>query len=327
MRSGRRCPPPAGRAPSSSTPSPTWSAATPNGPPPRPTRWPPVGGLLAYLDAAAVVENGLAPAQIVGRAEPGAGADRARREGSGMAGGGRAPPVGRIVPVDGVGSHLAHRRRRPSAAAARRSRRDGRARRAGSGHLGCDRSKAAVGQDLRASSPARATPRRRGAQAAVRGHHPRRGHPAAVRPPLGRHRDQAARAVGFPVRAQGHHRPVGRGRRAVRGGRAVGARAGGRRPKPVARQRSSRRSGPSTRWAARRADVRARGGAGRRCDVGRRTCTDAPTPTPKAGRPTSTRCSTSAPASRARRHARCPASCRSAAWWTWPAIPSTPRSG
>ena len=59
-------------------------------------------------------------------------------------------------------------------------------------------------------SATRATPRRRGAPAAVRGDHPRRGHPAAVRPPLGRHRDQAARPVGFPVRAQGHHREVGR---------------------------------------------------------------------------------------------------------------------
>ena len=44
-----------------------------------------------------------------------------------------------------------------------------------------------------------AAPRRRGAPAAVRGDHPLRGHAAAVRPPLGSGRDQAARSVGIPL--------------------------------------------------------------------------------------------------------------------------------
>ena len=39
----------------------------------------------------------------------------------------------------------------------------------------------------------------------------------------GRHRDQTAWPVGFPVRTQGRHRPFGRGRRSLRGGGTVGA--------------------------------------------------------------------------------------------------------
>ncbi len=40
----------------------------------------------------------------------------------------------------------------------------------------------------------------------------------------GCHRDQTAGSVGVPVRAEGHHRPFGRGRRSLWGGGAVGTR-------------------------------------------------------------------------------------------------------
>ena len=54
------------------------------------------------------------------------------------------------LPVDRVDADLADRCGRPAAAAARRPRRAGRARRAGARHLGRERSKTAVGQDIRA---------------------------------------------------------------------------------------------------------------------------------------------------------------------------------
>ena len=55
-----------------------------------------------------------------GRARPRPDPHRARRQGAGMAGGGRAAPERTGVPVHRVDAHLAHRRRRPAAAAARR---------------------------------------------------------------------------------------------------------------------------------------------------------------------------------------------------------------
>ena len=194
-----------------------------------------VDGLLAYLDAATVVENGLAPAQIA------VAHNRVQVLTVHAAKGLEWQVVvvphlsAGVFPSTAQARTWLDRRRRPSAAAARRSCVGGRARRPGSGYVGCDRSKATVRQDLHASSPAGTTSPRRGAQAALRGHHPRRGHPAAVRPPLGCYRHQAARPVGFPDRAQRHHRPVGRRRRFLRCDRAVGASAGRRRPKPVAR--------------------------------------------------------------------------------------------
>ena len=100
------------------------------------------------------------------RAEPGAGTDRPRRQGFGVAGGRRAAPVGRIVPVDRTGPHLAHRCRRPPAVAAWGPVRQWPARCAGPGYLGRDRSKAVVRQDLRTPGSTRATPHRRGAPAA-----------------------------------------------------------------------------------------------------------------------------------------------------------------
>ena len=135
---------------------------------------------------------------------------------------------GRVFPVDGIDANVAHRRRRPAAAAARRPRHPGPTRRPGARHIRRERSETVVGQDIRAQAQARSAPRRRGTPAAVRGAHPRRGHPAAVRSPLGRVRDQAARAVGVPLRAQGDHRRLGRRGRPVRRRRTLGARAGRR---------------------------------------------------------------------------------------------------
>ena len=56
------------------------------------------------------------------RARPRADPDRARGQGAGVAGGGRAAPERTGVPVDGVDADVAHRRGRPAAAAARRPR-------------------------------------------------------------------------------------------------------------------------------------------------------------------------------------------------------------
>ena len=91
--------------------------------------------LLAYLDAAVQVENGLAPAEVDRRQRPGADPHRARRQGLGVAGGGGATPERAGVPVDGVDAHLAHRRRGSAAAAARRPRHRIRARRPGARHV------------------------------------------------------------------------------------------------------------------------------------------------------------------------------------------------
>ncbi len=76
-------------------------------------------GLLTYLDAAAAVENGLAPAEIGAGPRAGAGADGARRQGPGVADRGGTASQCPGVPVDVVQADLAQRRRRPAAAAAR----------------------------------------------------------------------------------------------------------------------------------------------------------------------------------------------------------------
>ena len=157
------------------------------------------------------------------RGGPRADPHRARGQGPGVAGGGRPASVRPGVSVHGVQAHLAVRPRRPAAAAARRPRGRGTARRAGAGHLLGQRPKGIVRQHHRPPRPARAATHRRGAPASLRGDHPRRGHPADVRPPLGRHRVQTARPLGLPLRGQGHHRPRRRGGPAVRGGRALGA--------------------------------------------------------------------------------------------------------
>ena len=144
-----------------------------------------------------------------------------------------------------------------------------RPRRPGARHLRRQRSKAAVGQDLRPQAPPRSAPHRRGTPAAVRGDHPRRGHAAAVRSPLGRHRDQTPRPVGVPLRAQGHHRTVG-GRPAIR---AVSSSTGHPPPPTVSRTRCgtrlSKRSGRPTRRARRARRRRPRRRAGGARDVGR----------------------------------------------------------
>ena len=100
-------------APSTSTRSPTWWPTSRRGPAAT------VAGLLAYLDAAMDVENGLAPAEVTRRERPRADPHRARRQGAGVAGRRRAAPERPGVPVDGVDADLADRRRRPAAAAAR----------------------------------------------------------------------------------------------------------------------------------------------------------------------------------------------------------------
>jgi DNA helicase-2/ATP-dependent DNA helicase PcrA len=61
-----------------------------------------VPGLLAYLDAAEMVENGLPPAPVVVARGACPGAHRALREGLGMAGGGGCTPVGRNISVDRI---------------------------------------------------------------------------------------------------------------------------------------------------------------------------------------------------------------------------------
>ncbi len=94
------------------------------------------------------------PREVIRRRRPGADPHRARRQGLGVAGGGGATPERPGVPVDGVDAHLAHRRRRPAAAAARRPRHRIRARRPGARHVRRQRSKAPVGQDLRSQTAA-----------------------------------------------------------------------------------------------------------------------------------------------------------------------------
>ena len=81
--------------------------------------WATVAGLLAYLDAAMVVENGLAPAEVTVVARPRADPHRARRQGTGVAGRRGAASERAGLPVDGVDADLAHRCGRPAAAAAR----------------------------------------------------------------------------------------------------------------------------------------------------------------------------------------------------------------
>ena len=87
-----------------------------------------------------VVENGLAPAEVDRRARPGADPHRARGQGPGVAGGGGAAPERPGVPVDGVDADLAHRRGRSAAAAARRPRHRRRPRRPGARHVRRQRS-------------------------------------------------------------------------------------------------------------------------------------------------------------------------------------------
>ena len=157
-----------------------------------------VAGLLAYLDAAEQVENGLAPAEISvahdrvqiltvhaakglewqvvavphlsGRVFPSTASTR-----TWLTDAGDLPPLLRgdraTLSEHGV----------PVLDTVRRQ-----------------RSKEVVGQDLRPQGQPRAAPRRRGTTAAVRGDHPRRGHAAVVRSPLGSVRIQAARPVGVP---------------------------------------------------------------------------------------------------------------------------------
>ena len=81
----------------------------------------------------------------------------------------------------------------------------GRTRHTGARHLGRHPPKAAVGQDLCASPPARPAARRRGAPTVVRGHRPGRGHPAGIRPSLSA---VEPAAVGFSVRTQGRRSTV-----------------------------------------------------------------------------------------------------------------------
>ena len=315
----------AGPAPNTSTRSPTSSPATPNAQPPRPTHG--VGGGPAGLPGRGRGgRERFAARPVGGRPGPGPGAHRALREGFGVAGGGGGAPVGRDLSVDRVAEQLAHRRRRTAAAAARRPRLGGRTGHPGAGHLGCHQSKAAVGQDLRASPPARSAARRRGAPIALRRHHPGRGHPAGVRPSLGFHRDQTAGPVGFPVRTQGRHRPFGRGRRSLRRGGTVG-------PAPADGERNPLRDNvveavwPADPLAARRGDVE-RGAA----LVAEAMSADPADPAASGADVDGWAADVDALlAERARAAsppvARCPASCRSAAWWIWPATRRARRSG
>ena len=297
------------------------------GPPPRPIPSASVVGLLAYLDAAAVVENGLAPAQIV------VAQNRVQvltvHAAKGL--------EWQVVAVPHLSGGLF-----PSTAQARTWLTDaadlppllrgdrsvsGPARRAGPGHLGCDRSKAVVGQDFRAPSPARATPHRRGAQAAVRGHHPRprtlcccpatTGAATGIKPrgpsdflcELKDIIDQSA-AAGQPCGVVEHWAPA--------------PADGDRNP---LRDSVHEATGPSIRLAERRADVQ-RGAA----LVAAAMSANAPAAATDAdaedwAADVDALLNERARAGATAGAARCPADCRSAAWWTWLAIPSTPRSG
>ena len=182
-----------------------------------------VSDLLAFLDAAEQVENGLAPAEVT------VAHDRVQiltvHAAKGLEWQVVAVPhlSGRVFPsTASTRTWLTDAADLPPLLRGDRAT-VSRARRSGARHLRRERSESIVGQDLRAQAPPRPAPHRRGAPAAVRGDHPRRGHAAAVGSSLGRHRSQTARAVGVPLRAQGHHRRLGRRRRPVRRGRALGA--------------------------------------------------------------------------------------------------------
>ena len=165
-----------------------------------------------------------------------------------------------------------------------------RARCAGARHVGRQRSKGVVGQDRRAQAQSRSAPHRRGAPAAVRGDHPRRGHAAAVGSPLGRHRVQAARTVGLP-RASSRTSSTGRPPR----GRRAGSSSTGR-PTPADGEPNPLRdkvveahvAGRSGGCAPRRRRRGCRTGAPRRW---RPVHEAAESTTSTAGPPTSTRCS------------------------------------
>ena len=193
-------------------------------------------------------------------AGPGAGPHRARRQGPGVADRGGAAPERAGVPVDGVDADLAHRRRRPAAAAARRPRRPGRctAFRCSTPPTVNDRkalSDKSSTHTATGSTQRRVDEERRLLYVALTraedtlllsGHH------------WGATEIQAARAVGVPLRDQGHHRAP----RPPPASRAAWSSTGRPHPPTVSRTRcgttSSRRCGRSTRWAARRGDVRAR---------------------------------------------------------------------
>ncbi len=84
--------------------------------------------------------------------------------------------------------------------------------------------KGLVGQDFRSQAQPRPAANRRGAPAAVCGGHPRREHAAGVGSSLGRHRIQTPRTVDISLRAQGCHRRLRCRGNAVRGHRRLGRR-------------------------------------------------------------------------------------------------------
>ena len=153
-----------------------------------------VSGLLAFLDVAESVENGLPPAPLA------VAADRVQVLTVHSAKGLEWQVVAVAHLSGGVFPSTASRstwltdaaelppllRGRPCLG--------GRTGHPAAGYLGRHQSKTALRQDLRASPPARTAARRRGAPAAVCRHHPGRGHPAGVGSSLGCHRDQTARA-------------------------------------------------------------------------------------------------------------------------------------